>query len=83
MHQRPGLLGRRAARRRSRALGAIASGLGADLDRPIGRDELWALHERAGIVVPTDRRAAESLRGVTGRHLLHDAVSADEARAGT
>lgn len=78
-HHRVGLIGRRAARQRIAALWTLATELGDDLDRPIGRDELWALHERA-TTVNVDRRTAESLRGVLGRHLL-DAATADVADA--
>lgn len=78
-HHHAGLIGRRAARGRIAALWTLAMELGDDLDRPMSRDELWALHERA-TTVDVDRRTAESLRGVLGRHLL-DAATADAAGA--
>lgn len=73
MHHHAGLIGGRAARARTAGLRAIAGRLGADLDRPINRDEMWVLHEEASTVLDGDRRTAESLRGVLGNYLLDTA----------
>lgn len=75
-HRAAGLVGRRAARHRMAMLLAVEHALGDDLDRQISRDELWALHERACSVVG-DRRTAESVRGVVGRHLLRVVAAGD------
>ncbi|WP_169738407.1 hypothetical protein [Patulibacter minatonensis] len=75
MHHHAGLIGGRAARERREALRALARRLGGDLDRPIDRDEMWALHVQACNVV-ADRRTAESLRGVLGSFLLEAATTA-------
>jgi hypothetical protein len=73
-HHHAGLVGRRLARQRDASLRVLARALGDDLDHAMGRDELWALHERATSLT-RDRRTAESVRGVVGRHLLDLAVA--------
>ncbi|MEV4423595.1 hypothetical protein AB0L40_27040 [Patulibacter sp. NPDC049589] len=80
MHHHAGLIGGRAARQRTAAVRTLADRLGDDLDRPIDRDEMWALYEQACSVV-SDRRTAESLRGVLGQFLL-EAVTAAEREQG-
>ncbi len=75
VHHAVGLVGRRAARHRTAVLQTVRRALGEDLDRPISPDELWALHERACSVID-DRRTAESVRGVVGRHLLETVTAA-------
>jgi hypothetical protein len=76
MHHAAGLVGRRAARHRSAMLATVRRALGEDLDRPLTPDELWALHEGACALVG-DRRTAESVRGVVGRHLLETVTAGD------